>query len=66
MVGYRKDVYATIGLCLYDFCRGKPFNIDLLRQEQQRANCFHMHGHIDSHTYDEISHVLEIVEEFMC
>lgn len=65
MVGYKKDVFATVGLCLFDFCRGKPFDIDLLRREQQRANCFHLHEHIDSHTYEEICNILETVEDFM-
>ena len=59
MTDARKKVCCDVGKVFSDFIKGKPFNVNTLRDGIVYLNGLQIDGHIESNDYDDCVAILE-------
>lgn len=64
MVGYKRDIFSTIGLLFVNFISGQHCNLQLLRAHKDVLNDLIIRNMIESNEYDELQEVLDKAIDF--
>lgn len=64
MVGYKRDIFSTIGLLFVSFISGKHCDLQMLHAHKGVLNDLQMQNMIESNEYDYLHEILDKAIEF--